>query len=169
MFYSMLVCVHKLEQKVGSQTRHLSNLIWGLFFIKIKAEKKTRIEISQNLTIILNYMIPLSIGFSGVRMAMKTFPPTRGSFSAFRFPVFHRRSSVQVKKCCQTSDWDKTGWRQTRSTKLCSWFIRCSIKSSSYRPKISLNLNHGMENSFVVKEQMFIKNFIDQELYSWLG
>ena len=71
------------------------------------------------------------MGFSGVLIAKKSDPPTKGSFSAFLLPAFHRLSSVQVRKCCQTSDWDKIGWRQTRSTNDWSWFIRCSMNSSS--------------------------------------
>ena len=69
-------------------------------------------------------------GFSGLRTAMNKIPPTSESFSAFRFPVFQRFSLVQVKKRCQTLLCERTGCLQTWSTKLCSWFIRCSMNSS---------------------------------------
>lgn len=80
------------------------------------------------------------MGLLGPRTAKYKAPPTRESFSAFRLPAFHFLSSVQVRKCCQTSLWDNIGWRHTRSTKLWSCFRRCSMNSSSYRPGIDINL-----------------------------
>lgn len=44
-------------------------------------------------------------------------------------------SSVHVRKCWKTSEWERTGCRHILSTHNCNSFIRWSINSSSYRPE----------------------------------
>jgi hypothetical protein len=73
-------------------------------------------------------------GRSGACSVMKKFAPSSSSFSAFLLPAFHRFSSVQVRKCCQTSHRESTGCRQTELTNACSWALRCSMNCSSYLP-----------------------------------
>lgn len=83
------------------------------------------------------YRSVIFCGRSGACSVMKKFAPTSSSFSAFLLPAFHRFSSVQVKKCCQTSLRESTGCRQTELTKACSWALRCSMNCSSYLPERS--------------------------------
>lgn len=76
-----------------------------------------------------------------VRMAKNKLGPASVSAlvfldSAFRFPIFHRFSSVHVIKCLyHTQLRDNTGCRHTASTNACNCCFRRSMKCSSYRPK----------------------------------
>ena len=45
------------------------------------------------------------------------------------------QSQMSQREFQPTSDWERTGCLHIRSTKLCSWFMRCSMNSSSYRPE----------------------------------
>uniref|UniRef100_A0A182ISM0 Uncharacterized protein n=1 Tax=Anopheles atroparvus TaxID=41427 RepID=A0A182ISM0_ANOAO len=79
---------------------------------------------------------------SGGKMDAQNIVPTSGSFSAVRLPVFHFFSSV--RKCIQTAQLDRIGWRHTQSTNSCSCTRRCSTNSSSYRPEICLSGRGGI-------------------------
>lgn len=115
----------------------------------------------------ITYTLFVSNGCFGVVTQYKKFPPTNSSFSAFLLPFFHCFSSVQVKKCIQTSDLFNTGCLHTLFTQICKTFLRCSIKSSSYRPKNDMYDTEDVKKLASTKDLLKNETLIRTSVWSY--